>query len=140
MSNKKRTSNFLERRRLEAHIYLREFFGSKPRTAGDILGLLIAPFAIAGAVAFVIAMPSWPIRHNAANMAHRTVRMTVEEVHWARPSARGGFEMSQLAAFRIEGTKVDWSVPLSVQAGDKITVTYAIDTDGRVLIVKVAPL
>lgn len=139
MSNKKTTFNFWERRKLDVHIYLLEVLGSRPLAPRDVFGLLITPFAIAGAIAFVIAMPSWPIRHNAANLPHKTIQTTVDDVRWARPGPRGGFKMSPLAAFRIEGVKVEWSVPSSVHRGDKVTVTYAVDTDGRVLIVKMAP-
>jgi hypothetical protein len=136
MSNKKSTSAFWERRKLEADIYLREVF-RRPRTIKDTLALIVTPFFIIGALYFVIAMPSWPIRHNAANMPPKTVQTTVEEVSWIRPRPRDGFGMSYFATFEVEGVRVEWGVPTSVKRGDKIAVTYAIDTDGRVLIIKV---
>jgi hypothetical protein len=139
MSNKKPTSAFWQRRKLEADIYLPEVF-RRPRTIRDVAGLLLTLSAVAAALCFVVAMPSWPIRHNAANMTPRTVQTIVDDVRWVRPLPRNGFGMTQSAAFRIEGAKVEWSVPNSVKRGDKLTVIYAVDADGRVLIVKVTPL
>jgi hypothetical protein len=125
---------FWSMRRFELQIYLREFFGPRPK----VCALVAAPVAIIVALAFVLEMPSWGISHSAVNLPSKKIEVKVEEIYWTRPAPRGGFGVGQSAVFTIEDHKIQRVVPFPAKQGDTLVVDYAKDSDGRILIKSIA--